>query len=113
MDALAAWRARDWLPDREVDELNAENQARSASQSPADVEDRALTAHARLVDAIRSIPDAEWEERRQGPTREWSLGGMLGGLTSSPAGPCRHVDAHLPDLEAYVARVARADPGQA
>jgi hypothetical protein len=88
--------------DGSVDRANAENQARSAAMSLADVRQRAATAHRALVDGIRSLADDEWgalptyESPRQRP-----LGELLGGITGAKDRPFGHAWAHLDDLGAY------------
>ena len=89
--------------DGSVDRANAEDQARNAAMSLADVRQRAATAHRALVDGIRSLADDEWsalptyESPRQRP-----LGELLGGITGAKDRPFGHAWAHLDDLEAYV-----------
>ncbi|HEV3231510.1 MAG TPA: DinB family protein [Candidatus Dormibacteraeota bacterium] len=100
--ALDGWRTGDLPAPREVDDLNAENQARSAAQALEVVRERAAGAHRRLLASIEAVSDADWEESRTIRERTFTLGQLLGGITAGPAGAFDHVDAHLADLSAYV-----------
>jgi DinB family protein len=107
LGALEAWSRRERAPidvaleARGLDAVNAEELAAVAGRSPSAVLRRARDTHAELVDAIRSISDDAW--RRPPLTSGRWLGQRLGGILGGPAGPFLHVDAHLPDLRAFVA----------
>jgi hypothetical protein len=87
-----------------VDRANAEDQARNAAMSLAEVRQRAAAAHRALVEGIGALSDAEWTAM---PTydspRQRPLGELLGGVTGAQDRLFGHAWAHLADLEAYVA----------
>ena len=109
LEAAAQWLAGE-VPaietvfrEKRVDQVNAANQERSSAQSPAEVRERALAAHAALVTLVRDMPEAEWLARpAYKAERRERLGTMLGAITGAPKLPFGHVFAHLPDLEEYV-----------
>ena len=111
LGALEAWARRERAPidialgTRGLDAVNAEELAAVVGRPPSAVLRRARRTHAELVDAIRATPDDAW--RRPPLTRGRSLGQRLGGILGGPSGPFRHVDAHLPDLRAFVAGSGR------
>jgi len=89
----------------DVDDLNAEAVEAKAGPSLPDIRREAETTHAHLIDLIEDMPDAEWSaptmsQDSSGNPR--TLGALLGVITGSAAGPFRHVDAHLADLEGVV-----------
>ena len=107
LDVIQCWRAgATWqvlIGLRAVDDLNAENIRRWRRRGPVRSVAAAAEVHARLMGAIADLTDREWSStialsngRRQ--RLSTNLGGTLGG----PAGPFRHADAHLPDLNAFV-----------
>jgi len=113
VERLGDWRAGQLPPRRETDELNAENQERSAGQSLETVRERARSAHAGLVQAIVAMDDEEWTETRAFGERAFSLGELLGGITAGEAGAFDHVDAHIEDLRAYVESLSGVRPSGA
>ena len=70
LTTLGLWRAGELPPRREVDEINAEGQANSQGLALDAVLAKYDDAHARLVAAIQSLSDDEWNERRTGNDRE-------------------------------------------
>jgi hypothetical protein len=110
----AEWRSgqEPWVEtvfrEKRVDEVNAENHARSRQLTLAAVRQRANTAHAQLVELVRGMPESDWRLKAPHRTeRRENLGFMLGAITGAPKRGFGHVFAHLPDLEAYVAEMAR------
>src|SRR4029078_1780960 len=92
----------------DVDGINAEAVEAKMSRSLPDIRRDAGAAHARLVALIEELPDAEWAAptlSRDPSGNPRSLGALLGVITSSDAGPFRHADAHLADLEGVVEAV--------
>jgi hypothetical protein len=112
LDTIDAWRtgrrprADDIADQAGTDRANAENQARTAPQSAAEIRSRAASAHQALVVAIHSLSDAEWQAPAPDdtPTRD-SLGERLGGVLGAPNRPFGHAYAHLDDLRTYVRQV--------
>lgn len=106
LDALDAWAHRRRAPidvalqTRGLDAVNAEELTTAAGRPPTTVLRRASETHAALIAAIRAVSEDAWG--RPPLTRGRSLGQRLGGILGGPAGPFRHVDAHLPDLRAFV-----------
>jgi hypothetical protein len=86
-----------------TDRANADNQAQTAPQSPAQIRSRAASAHQALLAALHSLSDAEWQAPApyQSPSQP-SLGDMLGGVLGAPDQPFGHAYAHLDDLGSYV-----------
>ena len=91
-----------------VDEANAQNQMRTATQSLEQVRCRADAAYAVILEAIGSMSDDEWQANVFNPNaRVSTLAELLGGVLGAPRRPFGHVFAHLPDLEAYVNSLER------
>ena len=105
LESIDAWRAgrrprvEDISGPAGTDRANADNQARTAPQSPAEIRSRAASAHQALLAALRSLSDAEWQAPApyQTATRA-SLGELLGGVLGAPDQPFGHTYAHLDDL---------------
>ena len=94
---------------RTVDQANADNQARTAPQSVAEIRSRAASAHQALLAAIRSLSDADWNAPAtyDSPSMA-SLGEMLGSVLGAPDYPFGHTYAHLDDLRSYIR--SRSEP---
>src|SRR5262249_25450413 len=110
LEAIDAWRASRPLQVligvRGVDELNERNIAAWRGKRPSRVRTDADAIHARLLAAIDGLTDRDCRSTMalsNGMRRRLST--ILGGTLGGPAGPFRHADAHLPDLEAFVASV--------
>ena len=109
LETIDAWRAgqrprvEDISGPAGTDRANADNQARTAPQSPAEIRSRAASAHQALLAAIHSLSDAEWHAAAPYDTPSApSLGDMLGGVLGAPNRPFGHTYAHLDDLRNYV-----------
>ena len=115
LETIDAWRAglrprvEDISGPAGTDQANAENQARTAPQSSAEIRSRAASAHQALLAAIHSLSDADWNAPAtyDTPTRA-SLGELLGSVLGAPDRPFGHTYAHLDDLRAYVR--SRSEP---
>lgn len=91
-----------------VDALNPE-QERSSDQSAGEVRIRYEAAHRGLVAAIQLLSDEEWADTRsRSRDQRVTLGELIGRITAGPEGAFDHLDAHLPDLETYVASLGAA-----
>jgi len=109
LETIDAWRAgrrprvEDISGPAGTDRANADNQARTAPQSTAEIRSRAASAHQALLAALQSLSDAEWHAPApyQAATQA-SLGDMLGGVLGAPNYPFGHTYAHLDDLRSYV-----------
>lgn len=108
VEALDAWEAgRAPAIDKALwslgtNRVNQDAVARNARRSTAEVVRRADATHDQLVSRIRAMSDARW--RRPGTSRgRKAVGERLGAILSGPGGPFAHADAHLKDLEAFVA----------
>ena len=109
METIDAWRAgqrprvEDISGPAGTDRANADNQARTAPQSAAEIRSRAASAHQALLGALRSLSDAEWHAPAPYQTAtQASLGELLGGVLGAPDQPFGHAYAHLDDLRSYV-----------
>jgi DinB superfamily len=81
--------------------LNGAEVERKRSRSAPQVLRRAEATHVELLGRLEEIGDAAW--RRPGsPRGRKPMGERLGGILGGPAGPFRHAQAHLRDLEAFV-----------
>jgi hypothetical protein len=109
LEAMDAWGRGERAPlDRALElrglnGVNADNLAAAAKLEP-DVLMRRST-HAELVAAVRAVPPDAWV--RPPLTRGRPLALRIGSILGGPAGPFRHVDAHLPTLRAFVETHAR------
>ena len=109
LEALEAWRTDRGAPIQRAlrsDGLNAVNAATASAdrrRPTAEVLRRSDAIHARLVDALRALPEASWLAP---PTRRSRrpLGAVVGSILGGPGGPFTHAAAHLPDVERYVDR---------
>jgi hypothetical protein len=91
-----------------VDAYNARTVAEKAGQDVAEVRAEAEHVHRDLIAAIGSVGDEEWSKTAFYPTpngRRRKLATLVGSVLGAPQRPFGHAFAHLPDLEAYVARV--------
>jgi hypothetical protein len=92
----------------EMDDLNAKKE-RSSDQSVVEVRVRYAAAHHGLVTGIEELSDEEWADKRsRSRDQHVTLGGLLGRITGGAQGAFDHLDAHLPDLEKYVASLGAA-----
>jgi hypothetical protein len=66
----------------------------------------AEATHRNLIVRLEAMTDQRWREPGTRRARK-SVGERLGGLLGGPAGPFRHAEAHLKDLEAFVERHGR------
>jgi hypothetical protein len=90
-----------------IDEINAQNQERTAAQPLDDVMARAQAAHGSIVPAIGSMPDDEWTAKVPYQTeRRETVAQLLASILGAPKRPFAHAFAHIPDLEAYVSSVS-------
>jgi hypothetical protein len=114
-EELAQQAADDWRAGREpaiedvfrndrVDEVNAENDARSRDLTAAEVRDRAVRAHAAIVQTIVTMSDEEWSQKAPyAAARRRTLGMLLASILGAPQRGFGHAFAHIPDLQGYVA----------
>lgn len=107
LEALAAWRRGEPAPIQRalrtpgLNAVNAENVALDQRRSPEQVRARFDEVYGRLVDEIRALPQATWDEPPTTRSRR-PLGVVLGGIVGGPDGEFAHASAHLPDLRAFV-----------
>jgi hypothetical protein len=113
LEALAAWDAGERAPiDREiyVSSIAAINAAGVRARSRHTLA-RVLrdwdNVHGELLRAIRTMPDARWERPATSRGRK-SIGHRIGQLLVGP-GPFEHADAHVKDLQAFVAAIPEAE----
>jgi hypothetical protein len=118
-EELAQQAADDWRAGREpgiedvfrnnrVDEVNADNDARSRDLSATQVRERAARAHATIVATITTTSDPEWSQKAAyAAERRRTLGFLLASILGAPKRGFGHAFAHLPDLEAYVDSLGR------
>ncbi len=97
------------LPTEELDELNAKMLEQDRTLGLPDLRQRAQDTHARLLSEIEGLDDRTWEtELLVGPGEAQKLGELVGSLTGAEDHPCGHLQAHLPDLQAYVETVTQS-----
>ncbi len=108
LDAIDAWREQRpmqvLIGVRGVDELNDRNVQAWRAKRPSRARADAAEIHGRLLAALAGLGDRDWRSTMalsNGTRRRLST--ILGGTLGGPAGPFRHAEAHLPDLEAFVA----------
>jgi hypothetical protein len=112
LEALDAWEAGHGP---EIDKVfrsestatvNRQAVERKASRSGPEMRRHAEATHRTLIVRLEAMTDQRW--RKPGTRRgRKSVGERLGGLLGGPAGPFRHAEAHLKDLEAFVERHGR------
>ena len=111
LDALHAWSRRERAPidialdERGLDGVNAGALTEASTLKPSALVRRSLETHRALVAAVRAVPADRWAKPPL--TRGRPLGLRVGSILGGPGGPFRHADAHLPDLRAFVATLAR------
>jgi DinB superfamily len=109
LEALAAWERGDRAPiDREIysrsiGAINADAVRARARHTMARVLRDWDNVHGELVRTIRTMPDARWEQPAT-PRGRKSLGHRIGQLLVGQE-PFAHAQAHLHDLEAFVASI--------
>jgi hypothetical protein len=117
LEALTAWDAGERAPidraihDRSIDAINAAAVRRRSRHTMARVLRDWDNVHGELIRTIRTMPDARWENPAT-PRGRKALGHRMGQLLVG-RGPFEHADAHVPDLEAFVAAIPedeRLDP---
>lgn len=113
-EELAQQAADDWRAGREpaiedvfrnerINQVNADNDARSRDLTTAQARERAARAHTTIVATIMSMSDAEWSQKAAyAAERRSTLGNLLGSILGAPKRAFGHAFAHLPDLEAYI-----------
>lgn len=117
LEALAAWDAGERAPiDREIyagsiEAINAAGVRARSRHTLARVLRDWENVHGELIRAIRTMPDARWERPATSRGRK-SLGHRTGQLLVG-RGPFEHADAHVKDLEAFVAAIPEADRSEA
>lgn len=90
-----------------IDEINAENQRRTAQQLLEETRARAAKAHGTLLTAIDSMGDDEWGSKVPYETeRRETTAALLASILGAAKRPFGHAFAHIPDLETYVSRPA-------
>ncbi len=86
-----------------IDDFNAKHveskRARSWQENWSSYQD----THKRLIDAVASIPDKEWNSVMEGAEDTRTLGQRVAGNLAAPKMPFGHVTAHLDDLRAAIA----------
>ena len=113
LEALAAWDAGERAPiDRDIHSssiraINAEGVRRRSRHTLARVQRDWDNVHGALIRAIRSMPDARWENPAT-PRGRKSLGHRMGQLLVG-AGPFEHAEAHVPDLESFVESIPEGE----
>lgn len=114
LEALAAWNAGERAPiDREIytrsiGTINEAGVRKRSRHTLARVMRDWDNVHGRLIRAIRTMPDARWENPATPRSRK-ALGHRMGQLLVGP-GPFQHADAHVKDLEMFVAGDGGEDP---
>lgn len=113
LEAMAAWDAGERAPiDREISSssiavINAEGVRRRSRHTFARVLRDWDNVHGELIRAIRAMSDARWESPATSRGRK-SLGHRIGQLLVG-RGPFEHADAHVRDLESFVAAIPKAE----
>jgi hypothetical protein len=118
-EELAQQAADDWRAGREpgieevfrndrVDEVNADNVARSRDLTATQARERAARAHVTIVATIVTMSDEEWSRKAAyAARRRRTLGFLLASILGAPKRGFGHAFAHLPDLQAYVDSLGR------
>lgn len=113
LDALASWDSGERAPiDREIytgsiASINAEGVRRRSRHTFARVFREWENVHGELIRAIRTMPDARWENPAT-PRGRKSLGHRMGQLLVG-RGPFEHADAHVQDLVMFVEAIPEAE----
>ena len=113
LQALGAWDAGERAPidraiyERSIDAINADAVRARSRHTFARVYRDWDNVHGELVRAIRTMSDARWENPAT-PRGRKSLGHRVGQLLVGKA-PFAHAEAHLPDLETFVAEIPAGD----
>ena len=113
LEALTAWDQGERAPiDREiyarsVGSINAEAVRRRSRHTLARVLRDWDNVHGELIRTLRRMPDARWENPAT-PRGRKSLGHRVGQLLVG-RGPFEHEEAHLKDLESFVAEIPKDD----
>lgn len=105
-DLDKGWHRESELWTRGVNPTNRRELERKRKLSSPEVRRRADDTHEELIDRLRSMTDPRWRRPATSRGRK-SLGERLGGILSGPAGPFRHDEAHLRDLEQFCASFRR------
>jgi hypothetical protein len=112
LEALDAWERGDRAPidvglrTKGLNAVNQEGLERMSKGSSTQVRARAADVHDRLVGRIRSMPTRRWNAPPT-PRSRRALGLRIGSILGGPGGPFMHANAHLGDLEAFVAQHGR------
>ena len=107
LEALDAWERGDRAPidrllhSQSLSKTNADGLALMSKGSLAQVRKRSDQAHDELLTRLRAMPTRRWNAPAT-PRSRRSLGERVGSILGGPGGHYRHVDAHLPDLRAFV-----------
>jgi hypothetical protein len=113
LEALAAWDSGERAPiDREIytssiSAINAAGVRMRSRHTLARVLREWDNVHGELIRAIRTMSDARWENPAT-PRGRKSLGHRMGQLLVG-RGPFQHADAHVQDLEVFVAAIPDAE----
>jgi DinB family protein len=117
LEAIAAWDRGERAPidraiyTRSIALINAEGVRTRSRHTLARVSRDWDNVHGELIRTIRTMPDARWEKPAT-PRGRKSMGHRMGQLLIGRE-PFTHADAHLKDLESFVAAIPEADPMQA
>ncbi|HWL90413.1 MAG TPA: DinB family protein [Actinomycetota bacterium] len=113
LEALTAWDTGERAPiDREIyagsiEAINAAGVRARSRHTLARVVRDWDNVHGELIRAIRTMPDARWERPATSRGRK-ALGHRIGQLLVGKA-PFEHADAHVKDLEAFVAAIPETE----
>jgi hypothetical protein len=113
LEALTSWDSGERAPidkeiyTRSISTINAEGVRRRSRHTLARVLREWDNVHGELIRAIRTMPDARWESPAT-PRGRKSLGHRMGQLLAGRA-PFEHADAHVKDLQAFVAAIPEAE----
>jgi hypothetical protein len=113
LEALVAWDEGERAPiDREIyagsiGAINAEGVRARSRHTLARVLRDWDNVHGELIRAIRTMPDARWEKPAT-PRGRKALGHRIGQLLVG-RGPFEHSEAHVEDLEEFVAAIPEGE----
>lgn len=113
LEALAAWDSGERAPiDREIyagsiGAINAGGVRARSRHTLARVLRDWDNVHGELIRALRTMPDARWENPAT-PRGRKSLGHRMGQLLVGP-GPFEHAGAHVRDLEEFLATIPEGE----